>query len=281
MFLTVYDAEIFAAAFGVPTAPAIVAVGGWTGSWELWLDCFAQLSDQWRAIAYDHRGAGATIASAESITLERMVEDLFLVMDAFGVERAVVAAESAGARTALAAALKHPERISALVLVDGLVQNDTPEEQDAFMTNLQADYEGTLEWFVKASLPDPKDAHLRHWGMQILMRATPECALQLLRAAKTPDLRGKVKRVIQPTLLIHCTGDVIAPVESARRLAAELPRAQLHLFESGEHVPTITRPGEVAQVMRDYLVSRADPHLLHGYRVGAIPKVDENTDIQT
>jgi sigma-B regulation protein RsbQ len=89
--------------------------------------------------------------------------------------------------------------------------------------------------------------------MQMLTRATPESAMQLLRVNKTPDLRANVKRLTQPTLLIHCTGDAIASVESARWLATELPRAQLHLFDSGEHVPTITSPGEVVQVMRDYL----------------------------
>jgi pimeloyl-ACP methyl ester carboxylesterase len=253
MFITVADAKIFATAAGAPTAPAIIGIGGWTGSWELWLDSFALLSDQWRTIAYDHRGAGATMAPVESITLERLVDDLFGVMDTFGVERAVIAAESAGARTALAAALKHSDRVSALVLVDGLVQNDTPDEKDMFMTNLQSNYLGTLQEFVNVCLPDPNHAHLRHWGMQILTRATPEAAVQLLRAAKTPDLRADVKRVAQPTLLIHCAGDAAVSVESAHELAGELPHAQLHIFDSGEHVPTLTRPGEVAQLMRDFL----------------------------
>jgi pimeloyl-ACP methyl ester carboxylesterase len=253
MFISVDDAKIFATAFGAPNAPAIVGIGGWTGNWELWLDCLALLSDQWRSIAYDHRGAGATIAPVESITLERLVDDLFFVMDTFGVQRAVIAAESAGARTALAAALKHPKRVSALVLVDGLVQNDTPEEKDAFMAHLQANFPGTLQGFINACLPDPNHAHLRRWGMQMLTRATPESAMQLLRVNKTPDLRAEVKRITQPTLLIHCTGDAIASVESARWLATEIPHAQIHLFDSGEHVPTITRPGEVVQVMRDYL----------------------------
>ncbi len=85
MFITIDDAKIFATAFGAPFAPAIVGIGGWTGNWELWLDSFTLLSDQWRTIAYDHRGAGVTIASVESITLERLVEDLFFVMDTFGV----------------------------------------------------------------------------------------------------------------------------------------------------------------------------------------------------
>jgi len=253
MFITIDNAKIFATAFGSPSAPAIVGIGGWTGNWELWLDSLALLSDEWRTIAYDHRGCGATLAPVESITLERMVADLFVVLDTFGAQRAVIAAESAGARTALAAALKYPDRVSALVLVDGLVHNDTPEGDDAFMSNLQANYTGTLQWFVNACLPDPGHDHLRRWGMQILSRAAPESAVQLLRAAKTPDLRGDLKRVTQPTLLIHCAGDALVPVASARWLAGELPNAQLHLFDSSEHVPTVTRPGEVAQVMRDFL----------------------------
>ncbi len=93
MFITVDDAKIFATAFGDPIAPAIVGIGGWTGNWELWLDPLTLLSNQWHTIAYDHRGSGATIASVESITLERLVDDLFFVMDTFGVQHAVIAAE--------------------------------------------------------------------------------------------------------------------------------------------------------------------------------------------
>jgi pimeloyl-ACP methyl ester carboxylesterase len=251
--ITIDDAKIFATAFGDLAAPAIIGIGGWAGSWELWLDPFAMLSNRWRTIAYDHRGCGATIAPVESITLERLVDDLYSVMDAFGVQRAAIAAESAGARTALAAALRYPDRVTALVLVDGLVHNDTPDEKDLFMANLQANYLGALQQFVDACLPDLDHAHLRRWGMQILTRAAPEAALQLLRTGKTPDLRPDLKRITQPALVIHCTGDRLVPVETARWLAAELPQARLHLFDGDEHVPTTTRPGEVAQVMRDFL----------------------------
>ncbi len=228
MFITVDDAKIFATAFGDPIAPAIVGIGGWTGNWELWLDPLTLLSNQWHTIAYDHRGAGATIASVESITLERLVDDLFFVMDTFGVQRAVIAAESAGARTALAAALKHPKRVSALVLVDGLVQNDTPEEKDAFMANLQANFPGTLQGFINACLPDPNHAHLRRWGMQMLTRATPESAMQLLRVNKTPDL----PRTSSASPNRHCSSTV-----RAMRLLRSNPRLAGHRITSRAIIP--------------------------------------------
>ncbi len=120
MFISIDDAKIFTTAFGSPDAPCILGIGGWIGNWELWTDPFSILSETWRTIAYDHRGSGATQAPIESITFERLVDDVFAVLDAYGVERCILAAESAGALTALGAALKHPERIAGLVIVDGL-----------------------------------------------------------------------------------------------------------------------------------------------------------------
>ena len=119
MFVPVADATLFTTAFGDPSAPAILGIGGWIGSWELWVQPFAQLSANWHTIAYDHRGTGATLAPAASITLDRLVEDLFCVLDAYQVERCYLAAESSGAAVALGAALRRPERVAGLIIVDG------------------------------------------------------------------------------------------------------------------------------------------------------------------
>ena len=101
MFITIDGAKIFTTAFGSPAATCILGIGGWIGNWELWLDPFSILSGAWHTIAYDHRGSGATVAPIESITFERLVDDVFAVLDAYGVERCILAAESAGALTAL------------------------------------------------------------------------------------------------------------------------------------------------------------------------------------
>ena len=76
MFLTLDDARLFTTAFGPPTAPVLLGIGGWIGSWELWAGPFSLLSADWYTIAYDHRGAGATLAPTESITFERLVDDV-------------------------------------------------------------------------------------------------------------------------------------------------------------------------------------------------------------
>lgn len=118
MFLKSADADLFITSFG--SCPrTIVAHGGWVGSGELWQLPFEQLSRSWRCVTYDHRGTGATVNRAPKITFELLVDDLFRVLDALKIETCVLAGESSGAFVVLAAALRHPERFSGLVLVDG------------------------------------------------------------------------------------------------------------------------------------------------------------------
>lgn len=68
MFITARDARIFSTTFGPKTAPAILGIGGWIGSWELWLESFSTLSERWHTATYDHRGLGVTMAPLETIT---------------------------------------------------------------------------------------------------------------------------------------------------------------------------------------------------------------------
>lgn len=191
MFIAAGDALIYPNSFGRATAPVIVGIGGWIGNWELWAEPFAILSQNWRTIGYDHRGVGATIAPPESITSETLVEDVIVVLDACQVEQCVLAAESAGAITALCAALREPRRVSGLVIVDGLYHSHVRSESDPFVVELTG--------------------------------------------------------ISQPALVFHGDADHLIPVEEGRRLAEALPNARFVLLHGAGHVPTLTRPAEIAR----------------------------------
>lgn len=249
MFIAADAARIYAAAFGSPAAPAIVALGGWAGSWELWTDVIGPLSARWRTIAYDHRGAGATVAPLETITHERLVEDVFVVLDAFGLERCVLAAESSGALTALAAARAQPERVAGLVIVDGLYYRDPDIMQSPFAHGLRSNYLATLQGFVELCVPEPDSEHIKRWGVKILGRASQAEALALLQVGVGLDLRPELPQIGQPALVIHGERDAIVPLAEGRALAQALPNAQIEIIAGAGHVPTITRPAEVAALI--------------------------------
>lgn len=247
MFLTHKQAQLYTVSFGVPTAPTIVGIGGWIGSWELWAEPFALLSKAWHTIAYDHRGSGATTAPVATITAEQLVDDLFAVLDAYHVTQCVVAAESAGAVTALSAALEQPDRITGLVIVDGMYFRPPMANGDMFLMGLQNAYEATLDRFVDACVPGTENAHIKRWGRQIIDHASQEAALALYQATGKVDLRHRLSQITQPTLIMHGEADAIVPVAAAQMLAQALPNATLVTLPGAGHVPTLTHAVEIVK----------------------------------
>jgi pimeloyl-ACP methyl ester carboxylesterase len=237
MFVRHNGAELYTVSFGNGLR-TLAAIGGWIGSWELWAEPFAVLSRGWRTLAFDHRGAGATVAMPESITMPAMVDDLFAVLDAFDVETCVLAAESSGVAVALMATLREPARFTGLVLVDGLYYQ--PPGGNPLLASLQRDYAGTLDWFALQCVPEPEQSAVRNWGRQILARATPEAATQLLVCLEGLDLRQQVARINQHTLVVHGDADRIVPFQSSEWLAAQLAYSTLERIPGAGHVPTMT-----------------------------------------
>ena len=258
MFVPLADAALSVTAFGAGPR-TLVAMGGWTGSWELWAEPFAYLSLTWRTVAYDHRGCGVTIAPPESITFARLVSDVFAVLDALGIERCVLAAESSGVAVALQAALDQPQRFQGLVLVDGVYQRPLSDAPTPFVRALQADYPGTVAQFVDTCLPEPDSEWLRHWGRMILARASQAAAIRLFECLEGVDLRPQVSQIQQPTLLLHGDADVIVPLESSEWLAAQIPGSHLHIVHGAGHVPTMSRPREVAEAINAYFDPLVSP----------------------
>ncbi len=248
MFIPIGDAQLHVQSFG-PGPQTLLAFGGWAGSWELWAGVFGPLSRTWRTIAYDHRGSGATIAPLASITTEQMTADVFALMDALQIDRCVLAAESAGATIALLAALARPERFSGLVLVDGLLHHPADNANSPFAHALRTDFEAAIAAFAAQCVPDPDAAAIRHWGRHILRRSGPAAAVRLLECMSGIDLRPRAAEVALPTLLIHSEDDALVAVDESRRLAERMPNATLHIFTGGSHVPTMTRPEEVAGII--------------------------------
>ncbi|MBC7819443.1 MAG: alpha/beta hydrolase, partial [Planctomycetaceae bacterium] len=171
MFIEVPGAKLFALRNGPADATTIVAIGGWIGSSELWLEPLGELSDTYTTIAYDHRGSGLSDCEASSITFDALVADALAVLNAFCIKRCVLAAESAGAQTALALAARHSERISHLIIVDGMYSRGVAVATDSFLQGLRSAYPATIERFVQLCIPEPDSEHVKAWGRKILARA--------------------------------------------------------------------------------------------------------------
>jgi pimeloyl-ACP methyl ester carboxylesterase len=250
VFLDVNGVRLHALAFG-DGPRTLVAVGGWTGSWEVWEEPIAQLTAVgWRCVAYDHRGSGESPVDPALISVEAMVDDVAGVLDAFGVKRCVLAGESQGGAIVQYAAARDPERVDGLVL-SAPIRTGRSEGSTAFADACRSDYPAAVDQFVNACFPEPDSDHIKRWATNVLLRAEPEQAARIIEMWHDEDVPDVDPRQLDtPTLILHGTADAILPIEFSRELAERLPNAELLEFEGSGHVPTMTRPDDVVGAIR-------------------------------
>jgi len=246
MFLELADATLMVSSFGAGPR-TIVAHGGWVGSGELWLPPFESMSRTWRTVTFDHRGTGASQSRANSITFEHLVADLFAVLDRLGVERCVLAGESAGAAVVMTAALRQPRRFDGLVLVSPHYDGTPTAQMMQFMKGCQVDFATTMEAFVEACVPEPECAAERAWGRKIVNRSNAKDAVELLACMRDVRVMSRLSELTVPTLILHGDRDVIRSLAASEELARRMPRAKLAVASGAGHVPTVTRPDWVAR----------------------------------
>lgn len=100
-------------------APLVLAIHGITSTSRTWLATSRALGDRAALAAVDLRGRGRSAGLPPQVGLDAHVRDMLAVLDAAGLERAVVVGHSLGAYIAARLATAHPERVARLVLVDG------------------------------------------------------------------------------------------------------------------------------------------------------------------
>jgi len=245
VFLDVNGVRLHALVFG-DGPRTLLAVGGWTGSWEVWEEPIAQLTAEgWRCIAYDHRGAGESPVDPALITVEAMIEDVVGVLDAVGVERCVLAGESQGGAIAQYAAARRPSRFEGLVL-SAPAPTGRREGATAFPDLCRSDYPTAVAGFVEQCFPEPDSDHVKRWARNILLRADGEQAARIIEMWRDDDVADVDPRQIEiPTVILHGTADSIVPIDVSRRLAELLPAVELVELDGVGHVPTMTQPDEV------------------------------------
>jgi pimeloyl-ACP methyl ester carboxylesterase/DNA-binding winged helix-turn-helix (wHTH) protein len=232
--------------------------------WAHWIDA---LSAHHRLVRYDLRGCGRSDRDVDDFSLDAWVEDLELVVDSAGLDRFPLVGHSHGGPVAIAYAVRHPERVSRLVLVGAyargrLARAESAEEREAVRLDLQA---GRLAWrrddrayrqaFAAQFLPDePRET----WdAFNDLQRATTsaEDVPRFLDAFADLDVSALAASVRCPTLVLHARRDQLVPTWQARELAAQIPGSTLRLLDSGNHVLTATEPAwaELVRELDEFL----------------------------
>ena len=214
----------------------------------VWAHWMRFLGDHFRCVRYDERGCGMSERDVHEVALPQWLDDLERVVDAAQIDRPfTLLGISQGAATSIAYAIRHPERVSHLVLYGGYVvggnKRENPDSRALFQAVMEVtrlgwgrDNPAFLQLFASRFLPEGTPEQLAWLNALCRQTATPEVAARLLQARGDVDVRELLSQVRVPTLVLHATRDQIAPVSQGRLLAAEIPNAQFVPLDSCNHV---------------------------------------------
>ena len=220
-----------------------------------------------RLIGYDARGHGESERAPHPAEYEYsdLVGDLEAVLASLALERPVLAGSSMGAATAMAYALEHPERVSALVQItpayDGTARM-APEQLEAWERLAEGLERGGIEGFVAATQMEPLPERWREAaelatrqriGRNRDLQAVADAIRVVPRSAAFDGL-AQLQDLDVPTLVVATRdeADPLHPYELAERYASVLPRGELVVEEEGES-PLAWQGARLSRAIGDFL----------------------------
>jgi pimeloyl-ACP methyl ester carboxylesterase/DNA-binding winged helix-turn-helix (wHTH) protein len=236
------------------TGPPLVKPANWMThveyDWEspVWRHWLHELSSEHTLVRYDERGNGLSDREVEDLSFEAWVRDLETVVDTLGLERFPLLGISQGCAVAITYAVRHPERVTGLVLYGGFVQgvikrSRTPaqlEQTTMVMRGIPLgwghDNPAFRMFFAARFLPEGTPEQMRWFSDLQHVATTPEIGSRLLSTAGMIDISEIVSQVRAPTLVLHAAGDAVASFSQGRMLAAMIPGARFVPLESRNHI---------------------------------------------
>ena len=213
--------------------------------WRHWLNEFSR---HHTLVRYDERGCGLSDWEVDDFSLEAWVQDLETVVDTLGLERFPLLGLSQGGPVAVAYAVRHPEKVSHLILVGsyarGWLKRTTKqkhfEQADALLELVKHGWGGNnpafRQVFTTLFMPEATTEQMRWFSELQRVSTSPENAVKFLSAFYTIDVRDLAPQVAVPTLLLHAREDTVTPFEAGRELAAMIPDARLVPLEGKNHI---------------------------------------------
>lgn len=244
----------------VGSGPPLLKAANWMSHLDLewttpvWSHWLGGLARDRRLIRYDERGCGLSDWAVPGFTFDDWVDDLETVVEAAGLDRFPLLGVSQGGAVAVAYAVRHPERVSRLILAGAYARgrqvrarNETEHDEASLDLDL-----ARVGWLHQ----DPK--FLRVFASQFLPEGTPEDwdgftafqrqttspanGVRFLEEFARIDVSGIAHLVQCPTLILHSRDDERVPVTQAGELAARIPDSRLVLLKSRNHLLTAFEP---------------------------------------
>jgi pimeloyl-ACP methyl ester carboxylesterase/DNA-binding winged helix-turn-helix (wHTH) protein len=233
--------------------PPLIKAANWLNhleyDWQspVWSPLLHALAADHQLVRYDERGNGLSDWDVDDISFDAFVRDLESVVEATGLKRFALLGLSQGCAVSVAYAIRHPERVSHLVLHGGYGRGR--RKRGSVQENEQADALVTLMrqgWgkenpafrhvFTSLFIPGASGEQARWFDELQRVTTSPDNAVRIREAMNNIDVSELLPQVRTPTLVLHCRDDAVVPFDEGRRLAAGIPGARFVALDGQNHV---------------------------------------------
>jgi pimeloyl-ACP methyl ester carboxylesterase len=256
---------------GARSGPALVLLHGYTYSHRSFDLLLPHLPESWRVIAMTARGHGQSDKPQTGYEIADMAADVPLLLDALGIERAVIVGHSMGAAEALQVAASYPERVAGLVLIgafasfaDNAGVIELVRDVSTFSENVDPEYILAFQESTFAEMIPQR-------FLDTVVSESMRCPAFVWRAAAqgflrfTPSERAPLCQ--SPALLIHGAKDAFVPHSDQLVLREALASARLFTMPTVGHTPHWERPAETSALIQAFVGEIADTGAISGYGV--------------
>jgi pimeloyl-ACP methyl ester carboxylesterase len=213
------------------------------------------LSPEFRVIRWDSRTFGETEWDGKPFTLWDSASDIIGLLDHLGIDQAVLGGMSQGGFTSLRAALAHPGRVKALVLMSTSGHSDDDEEtrhrrgQLADVWSPDPALLGQLAGMILGG-----EEHWEPWISKWKQVSRERVKGAMPALVNRDDIFPRLREITCPALVIHGTADMGIPFEKGEALAKALPRCKGFVrVEGAAHAPSLTHYKEVNPKLLEFL----------------------------
>ena len=255
--------------------PPLMKTGNWMTHLEydlespIWRHLYRELAKDYTLVRYDARGNGLSDRTVDEISFDVYVRDLEAVADAANVTRFALFGISQGCAVSIAYAVRHPERVSHLILYGGYAvgwskraRSAAQKEEDAAMLTLMRlgwgkENAGFRQLFTSQFIPGGTKEQADWFNELQRMTVSGEMAARMHEASGEFDVTALLPQLSVPTLVLHARDDARVPFEAGRRMAAGIPSVQFVTLEGRNHLFLENEPafGQFLEHTRAFLTT--------------------------
>ena len=235
--------------------PPLVKTANWMNhveyDWEssIFRHFYVGLARDFTLLRYDARGNGLSDWDVDEVSLDAWVSDIETVVDAAGLDRFPLLGMSQGCAISVTFAVRHPERVSHLILYGGFARgayrrakNELELQKAKALATLIStgwgdDSPAYRQLFSSLFMPGGTKEQLEKFAEQQRKTTTAECAFRYFETTRNIDVSDLLSKVTAPTLVMHVRGDQVQPFEAGRELAAGIPGARFVALQGENHIP--------------------------------------------